>query len=80
MIEALRDDLNTAARPTYFVHPSPTFVTARFRALRSFTPQRRYFVELSRTKALVEVGCRCLLTKHAPYYTTDCSHLIRDSD
>jgi hypothetical protein len=60
MIEALRDDLNTAARPTYFVHPSPTFVTPLPGAEVIHT-SAAYFVELL-DQALVEVGCLLPLT------------------
>jgi hypothetical protein len=55
MIEALRDDLNTAARPTYFVHPNPTFV-APLPGAEVIHTSAAYFVELL-DHALVGAGC-----------------------
>jgi hypothetical protein len=55
VIEALRDDLNTAARPTYFVHPNPTFV-APLPGAEVIHTSAAYFVELL-DRALVEAGC-----------------------
>ena len=60
IIEALRGDLNTAARPTYFVHPNPTFV-APLPGAEVIHTSAAYFVELL-DQALVEVGCLLPLT------------------
>jgi hypothetical protein len=53
-IEALRDDLNTAARPTYFVHPNETFV-APLPGAEVIHTSAAYFVELL-DRALVDAG------------------------
>jgi hypothetical protein len=52
VIEALRNDLNSAARPTYFVHPSPNFKAPLSGGIVINT-SAAYFVELI-DRALVE--------------------------
>src|SRR5205807_9948326 len=54
VIEALRADLNTAARPTLFVHPNQAFAAPLPGAAVIHT-SAAYFVELL-DRALVEAG------------------------
>lgn len=54
VIEALRAGLDTAARPTYFVHPNPAFVSPLAGA-KVLNTSAAYFVELL-DKALVAAG------------------------
>jgi hypothetical protein len=54
VVDALRDDLNTAARPTYFVHPSPKFA-ALLPGSQVIHTSAAYFVELL-DRALVNAG------------------------
>lgn len=54
-IDALRNDLDTAARPIYFVHPSPDFV-APIAGAQVINTSAAYFVELL-DRALVKEGC-----------------------
>lgn len=60
VIEALRDDLDSAARPMYFVHPNPTFV-APLPGAEVINTSAAYFVELL-DRTLVEAGYLLPLT------------------
>jgi SIR2-like domain len=69
VIEALRDDLNSAARPMYFVHPNPTFV-APLPGGEVINTSAAYFVELL-DRALVEAGYLLPLTIYDRAATID---------
>ncbi len=69
VIESLRDDLNSAARPTYFVHPNPTFV-APLPGAQVIHTSAAYFVELL-DRALVEAGYLLPLTMYDRAATID---------
>jgi hypothetical protein len=54
VIAALRDDLDVAARPVYFVHPNPSFAPP-LRGAEVINTSAAYFVELV-DRALVDAG------------------------
>ena len=69
VIESLRDDLNSAARPTYFVHPNPTFV-APLPGAEVIHTSAAYFVELL-DRELVGAGYLLPLTMYDRAATID---------
>jgi hypothetical protein len=69
VIEALHDDLSSAARPTYFVHPNPAFV-APLKGAKVINTSAAYFVELL-DNALVAAGYLLPLTIYDRAETID---------
>jgi hypothetical protein len=69
VIGALRDDLNSAARPAYFVHPNPAFA-APLPGAEVIHTSAAYFVELL-DQALVRAGYLLPLTIYDRAATID---------